>query len=110
MGERKQALAEYQTKRANQLREAKRQENVRAKDGFVSLLTQVIGSNYSSTTSTSADSKINHNNNNTTNTTNFTAIRPSLVKDDRYYAVEDDITREEFYYEFCEELRKRDER
>ena len=91
MGERKQALAEYQTKRANDIRDTKRQEKVRAKDAFTSLLSSVITS----------DCMIGND---------YSTIRPLLHKDDRFHAVEDDISREEYYYEFMEELRKRDDR
>ena len=91
MGERKQALAEYQTKRANDIRDTKRQEKVRAKDAFTSLLSSVITS----------DSMMGND---------YSTIRPLLHKDDRFHAVEDDISREEYYYEFMEELRKRDDR
>ncbi len=99
MGERKQALAEYQTKRANKLREEKRQEKIRAKDAFMSLLTDVLPSvsafQVSSSTSSSAL---------------FQDIRESISKDDRFYAVEDEASREEIYLDFVEEIRKREER
>eukprot|EP00979_Chaetoceros_neogracilis_P016657 scaffold8946_cov268-Chaetoceros_neogracile.AAC.23 len=94
-GGRKQALAEYQTKRANELREEKRQEKTRAKNAFVKLLTDVLPS----------ASAFNASNN-----TPFQVIRDSLSKDDRFYAVENEETREELYRDFVEEIRKRDER
>ena len=94
MGERKQALAEYQTKRANELRDVKRQEKVRAKEAYQRLLTNVLPSSEVFTPGTSR----------------FTDVRDLLSKDDRFYAVEDETTREELYYEFVEELRKKDER
>jgi len=37
-------------------------------------------------------------------------MRDALSKDDRFYAVEDEGTRESLFLEFCEEVRKRDER
>ena len=37
-------------------------------------------------------------------------VRDALSKDDRFYAVEDETTREELFYEWVEELRKKDER
>jgi hypothetical protein len=40
----------------------------------------------------------------------FMDVRDSLSKDDRFYAVEDETTREELFYDFVEELRKREER
>jgi pre-mRNA-processing factor 40 len=40
----------------------------------------------------------------------FMEVRDSLSKDDRFYAVEDEPTRETLFLEFCEEVRKRDER
>ena len=95
MGERKQALAEYQTKRANVLREEMRQEKIRAKDAFMSLLTDVLPS----VSAFNASEK-----------TAFQDIRDSIAKDDRFHAVENEERREELYLDFVEELRKRDER
>jgi len=95
IGERKQALAEYQSKRAAELREQKRKEKVRAKDAFMSLLTD----------------KLPHVRIfNPTANTRFEDIRDSLSTDDRFYAVEDEDTRHELYFDFVEELRKREER
>jgi pre-mRNA-processing factor 40 len=37
-------------------------------------------------------------------------VRDFLSKDDRFYAVEDETTREELFYDFVEEMRKREER
>ena len=94
VGERRQALAEYQTKRANELRDQERQERVRAKEAFGQLLTEVLPSvaGYSAWSS------------------RFPDVRASLSKDDRFYAVEDEGTRESLFLDFCEEFRKRDER
>lgn len=94
LGERRQALAEYQTKRANEIRNEERQERIRAKDAFGQLLTDVLPtvagfSAYSS---------------------RFSDIRSLLAKDDRFHAVADEETRESLFLDFCEELRKRDER
>jgi len=93
-GERKQALAEYQTKRANELRDVKRQEKVRAKEAFQRLLTEVLPNAKKFAPGASR----------------FMDIRDSLSKDDRFYAVEDETTREELFYEWVEELRKKEER
>ncbi len=95
VGERKQALAEYQTKRASELREQKRQEKVRAKDAFNALLTDVLPSVRAFNPSAN---------------TRFEDIRDSLSTDDRFYAVEDEETRHELYFDFVEELREREER
>lgn len=94
LGERKQALAEYQTKRANELREEKRQEKVRAKDAFMKLLTDVLP------TIRAFDAS---------NNTAFHEIRDYLSKDDRFHAVEEEENREELYLDFVEEIRKQDE-
>lgn len=94
VGERKQGLAEYQTKRANELRDVKRQEKVRAKEAYQRLLTDVLPTSKSFTPGTSR----------------FMDVRDSLSKDDRFYAVEDETTREELFYEWVEELRKKEER
>lgn len=94
-GERKQSLAEYQTKRANALREEKRQEKMRAKDAFMSLLTDVLPSISAFNASVG---------------TPFQEIRDSISKDDRFHAVEQEERREELYLDFVEEVRKKDER
>ncbi|KAL9185344.1 hypothetical protein ACHAXT_003121 [Thalassiosira profunda] len=93
-GERKQALAEYQTKRANELRDVKRQEKVRAKEAFQRLLTDVLPNTSKFVPGSSR----------------FVDVRDSLSKDDRFHAVEDESTREELFYEWVEELRKKEER
>jgi len=94
VGERKQCLAEYQTKRANELRDVKRQEKARAKEAYQRLLTDVLPKVVGFAPGASR----------------FMDVRDSLSKDDRFYAVEDETTREELFYDFVEELRKREER
>jgi pre-mRNA-processing factor 40 len=94
LGERKQALAEYQTKRANELRTMERQERIRAKEAFQQLLTAVLPSSPSFHASTSR----------------FSDIRDVLSKDDRFYAVQDEDIRESLFLDFCEEVRKREDR
>lgn len=93
-GERKQALAEYQTKRANELRDVKRQEKVRAKEAYTRLLTEVLTSNKSFTPGTSR----------------FMDVRDLLSKENAFHAVEDETTREELFYEWVEEMQKKEER
>lgn len=94
VGERRQALAEYQTKRANELKNQERQEKIRSKEAFGQLLTEVLPtvSGFSAWSSRFGD------------------VRAALAKDDRFHAVTDEDTRESLYLEFCEELRKREER
>jgi len=94
IGERKQALAEYQTKRANELRDVKRQEKVRAKEAYQRLLTDILPTVKTFSPGSSR----------------FMDVRDFLSKDDRFYAVDDETTREELFYEFVEEMRKREER
>ena len=93
-GERRQALAEYQTKRANELRDLEREERMRAKDAFTKLLTDVLPTVQMFNPVSSR----------------YIEMRDSLCKDDRFYAVDDEQTRETLFLEFCEEVRKRDER
>ncbi|GAX09921.1 pre-mRNA-processing factor 40 [Fistulifera solaris] len=93
-GERKQALAEYQTKRANELRQMERQEKIRAREAFMELLTDFLPK-------LKALSSWK---------TSFTDIRDSLSRDDRFHAVADESTRESLFLDFCEEIRKREER
>lgn len=94
VGERKQALAEYQTKRANDLKAEERLERMRAKKAFTDLLSEVLPSvdGFSALGS------------------RFSDMRGILAKNDRFYAVEDEDTRESLFLDFCEEVRKRDER
>ena len=94
LGERKQALAEYQTKRANELRTMERQERMRAKEAFAQLLTDKLPTVAEFSPANS----------------NFSDMRDALSKDDRFYAVEKEQTREALFLEFCEELKKREER
>lgn len=93
-GERKQAMAEYQTRRANDLRDQERQERARAKDAFNLLLSEVLLKLPSFSVWK----------------TRFPDIRDSLSKDDRFYAVPNEEGRESLFLDFCEELRKHDER
>lgn len=93
-GERRQALAEYQTKRANELRDLEREERMRAKDAFTKLLTDVLPTVQMFNPASSR----------------YHEMRDALSKDDRFFAVEDESTRETLFLEFCEEVRKRDER
>lgn len=93
-GERKQALAEYQTKRANELRLIERQEKVRSREAFMELLTDSLPK---------LKSFVAWN-------TSFKEIRDVLAKDDRFHAVADESTRESLFLDFCEEFRKREER
>jgi pre-mRNA-processing factor 40 len=94
VGERKQALAEYQTKRTNELRDMERQEKVRAKEAFLRLLTDTLPAQpgFSSWTS------------------RFEDVRDALSKDDRFHAVATEGTRESLFLDYCEESKKRDER
>ena len=94
MGERKQSLAEYQTKRANELRTMERQEKVRAKEAFLQLLTDKLPvvAHFSAWTSRLDD------------------VRDALSKDDRFHAVATETTRESLFLDFCEEFKKREER
>eukprot|EP00804_Cyclotella_cryptica_P014907 CCRYP_000545-RA/>CCRYP_000545-RA protein AED:0.00 eAED:0.00 QI:92/1/1/1/1/1/2/169/778 len=97
IGERKQALAEYQTKRSNELRDVKRHEKLRAKEAYQRLLTDVL-------------SESSHDFSSPGTSCRFADVRELLSKDDRFHAVEDEATREELFYDFVEELRKREER
>jgi pre-mRNA-processing factor 40 len=94
IGERRQALAEYQTKRANDLKNQERQERIRAKEAYGQLLTDVLQSlNGFSTTNP-----------------RFSDVRAALAKDDRFHGVADEAARESLFLDFCEELRKREQR
>lgn len=94
LGERRQALAEYQTKRTNEIRNEQRQERIRAKEAFGQLLADILASvsGFSARTSRFAD------------------VRDSLSKDDRFFAVDDESTRESLFLDFCDDFKKREER
>jgi pre-mRNA-processing factor 40 len=94
VGERRQALAEYQTKRANEIRNEQRQERLRAKEAFGQLLADILPgvSLFSAHMS------------------RFSDVRSALSKDDRFYAVEDEPTRESLFLDFCDEFKKREDR
>ncbi len=94
MGERRQALAEYQTKRTNEIRNEQRQERIRAKEAFGQLLADVLPSisGFSARGS------------------RFTDVRNAVSKDDRFFAVEDEGTRESLFLDFCDDFKKREER
>ena len=94
LGERRQALAEYQTKRNNEMRNEQRQERIRAKEAFGQLLGDILPSisGFSARTSRFAD------------------VRNVLSKDDRFFAVEDEGTRESLFLDFCDDFKKREER
>jgi len=94
IGERRQALAEYQTKRTNEIRNEQRQERIRAKKTFGELLADILSSvpGFSARTS------------------RFRDVRDALSKDDRFFAVEDESARESLFFDFCDDFKKRDER
>ena len=94
MGERRQALAEYQTKRTNELRDLQRQERIRAKEAFGQMLTEVLPSvpGFSARSSRFAD------------------VRDALSKDERFFSMEDESTRESLFLDFCDDFKKREER
>lgn len=93
-GERKQALAEYQTKRANELRALERQERVRAKESFQQLLAETLPTRQGFSVWTSR----------------WEDIRNLLSKDDRFHTVSTEEQRKTLFSDFCEELEKREER
>jgi pre-mRNA-processing factor 40 len=94
IGERKQALAEYQTKRSNDLRDIERKEKIRAREDFLQLMTEslVETNGFSPWTSTLKD------------------VLNLLEYDDRYRKIENQSIRESLFLDFCEEFKKREER
>jgi pre-mRNA-processing factor 40 len=94
VGERKQSMAEFQSKRANELRDMERQEKVRIKERFLQLLTDVVPTIPSFSAWT----------------TRLDTIRDKLTSDDRFHAVDSERNRENLYLDFCVEFKKREER
>ena len=102
-GERKQALAEYQTKLANDIRTKERQGRQRSKEAYLQLLSDVLPTvSSSNSNSGSASSSSNY--------LCFQDVQGILHKDERFHAIDDDATREALFVEFWEEYRKREER
>ena len=93
-GERRQALSEYQTKRANELRQLAREEKLRAKQFFYDLLHEAVPR-------VPGFSAWN---------TRFEQVRDALAVDDRFHAVAEESTRESIFLDFCQDFRKREER
>jgi pre-mRNA-processing factor 40 len=93
-GERKQAMAEYQTKRANELKTIEREEKIRAKEAFLQMLSNTLSSSPSFSCWTSR----------------FGDVRDLLAKDDRFHAVATEGERESLFLDFCEDFKKREER
>jgi pre-mRNA-processing factor 40 len=90
----RQALAEYQTKRANELKTRERKERCRAKEMFTDMLSSLLPS----ITGFSAWNS------------RFAHVRDVLATDDRFHSVQEEKLRESYFVDFCEEFRKRDER
>jgi len=99
-GERKQALAEYQTKLAKDLRNKERQGRQRTKEAFLKLLTDVVN----------AEMVSRGSENRGVGSLRYQDVERLLQKDERYHAVESDEMRELLFAEFAEEYRKREER
>ncbi|KAL3912580.1 MAG: hypothetical protein SGILL_006826 [Bacillariaceae sp.] len=94
VGERRQALAEFQTKRANEIREEERKERARAKESFGQMLADILP-------------KINGF---SAHTSGFADVRATLANDERFFAVENEGMRESLFLDFCDDSRKREER
>lgn len=97
VGERKQALAEYQTKRWNELRELKRIEAQRGKEAFHRLLKEVFD-------------KEELNNQKHHDHVRYENYRDVLSKDDRFHVVAEEEMRTELFYDYVEERRKNQDR
>ena len=98
-GERKQALAEYQTKLANDLRTKERQGRQRSKEAYLQLLAEVLP--------TVSSQQKNHDSSLLQNSVSYQTIVGVLQKDDRFHAIEEDDMREALFVEFWEEYQKR---
>lgn len=94
VGERKQALAEFQTKRANEIRNEERQERARSKEAFAEMLAEMLPK---------VPGFASH-------ASRFEDVRATLAKDDRFFMIDDEGTREALFLDFCDDFRKREER
>ena len=86
-GDRKQNLAEYQTKKAKFEREEKRERSKKLRDAFLLMLAE--------------NTQIDAN-------TRWRTARSFLCSDNRYKAIEDDREREDIFLEFIQELDKKE--
>eukprot|EP00956_Cyclotella_meneghiniana_P015814 scaffold24563_cov43-Cyclotella_meneghiniana.AAC.2 len=91
IGERKQALTEYQTKRSNELKELNRIEIARGKEAYMRFLSDVL-------------KDLDYHN------LRYEDVRDILTKDNRHDVVEDEGMRVELFYDYVKESRKRKER
>ncbi|KAL7509519.1 hypothetical protein ACHAXN_006500 [Cyclotella atomus] len=102
IGERKQALAEYQTKRNNELKEMKRVEIQRGKEAFHRLLSDtIVELNNSNNDTTTIISSLDANN------IRYEQYRDKLSIDSRFHAIEHEELRITLFYEYIEESQKR---
>ncbi|CAM9429979.1 unnamed protein product, partial [Ectocarpus fasciculatus] len=86
-GDRKQNLAEYQTKKAKFEREEKRERSKKLRDAFLLMLAE--------------NTQIDAN-------TRWRTARSFLCSDNRYKAIDDDREREDIFLEFIQELDKKE--
>ena len=93
-GERKQTLTEYQTKRAKELKIIQRQERQKAKEEYQRMLADRL---LAVPTFSAWNSS-------------WTEVRPFVSNDERFASVDEENLRERLFVEFCEEIRKRDDR
>jgi pre-mRNA-processing factor 40 len=95
VGERKQLLSEYQTRKANEGKAIARQERRKARESYTQLLMETLPAKMPSFSPWTAS---------------FLDVRNILESDERFVAAGDDATRESLFLDFCEEYRKREER
>ena len=91
LGERKQALAEYQTKRSKELREEERKEKQRAKQMFTQMLAELV---------TPSDCR----------QPEWETMRRRLSQDERFHALAEEELRESLFWDWCQDARQREER
>jgi len=95
-GQRKQILAEFQTKKQKEEKEQRRQELAKARKGFTEMLMlkvpqqTILGAPAANLA--------------------YLDIRDRLLTDSRFFAIEDEDLRQELFYDYVEETKKREER
>ena len=95
-GQRKQILAEFQTKKQKEEKEQRRQELAKARKGFTEMLMLKVPQQ----TILGAPAA----------TLAYLDIRDRLLTDSRFFAIEDEDLRQELFYDYVEETKKREER
>ena len=105
LGQRKQLLAEYQTKRAKEEKEEKRLAVLQARRDFREMLLQKLPPQLAT-----GKGGAGSGGGSAALGTQYSDQRERLMADERFFGVEEESTRQELFYDYIEEMKKREER